>query len=123
MAIRDIYIRPREDKSYKQDVIHFDDEYESILTQIKVVLGTTKGEVLGNIDFGINLEDLVFETNINSEEVKARIKEHLAMYVTPSFPTHRIDCEVRFGHHPDGWDYCIVDINIDGQNVLGFEIS
>ena len=121
--LRDIYIRNPQDESYKgSDVIEFSDVYEEIITQIRVLLSTRKGEVVGNYNFGVGVEDLVFSTNLDTSAVESEINSQIALYISPAFPDYPISCKVGFGHHPEGWDYAIIDLYINGQRQVGIGV-
>ena len=61
--IRDIYTRNPEDPNYVYGVLEHSDVVESIITKIKMILGTSAGQVFGDLGFGIGIEDLIFETS------------------------------------------------------------
>ena len=68
MRIREIYCKLPTDLDYEAKV-ESTDEAANILQQIKVVLGTKPGEVLGNPMFGCDLEKYLFSMNYNKEEI------------------------------------------------------
>lgn len=121
--IREIYIRSTDDQNYRGPrVVDFEDDIEAIITQIKVLFGTSKGQILGSYNFGVGLEDLVFETNYTGADLEDKINEQIGLYIAPSFPKHDINAKVQFGHHEDGYDYALIDIFIDELNVVGIQV-
>jgi hypothetical protein len=119
--MKDLYIRTPEDPNYVYGLIEHSDPIESIITKIKMILGTTQGEILGDLNFGVGLEDLIFETRINKIELEEKIKGQIFQYVEES-KDYKIDPRVSFGK-ADGYDYAIIDIYIDGNKVVGLLIS
>ena len=62
---RDIYIKSEEDPGFRPDQVEVYDELEAVLQQIKMTLFTNKGEVLGEPDFGLQVEKYLFEFSVN----------------------------------------------------------
>lgn len=122
MAIREIYIRNRQDKSYLYNVVDFDNTTESIITQVRVLLGTSRGEVLGSYGFGCGVEDLIFTTRFNSEHLERKINHQISEHISPAFPNNNISAKVSFGHLDDQSDYAIIDVYIDNVKTIGFEV-
>ena len=59
--IKEIYTILTSDRNYKLQ-LDTNDEIVKILQQIRMVLGTRPGEVLGDINFGLNLNQYLFKT-------------------------------------------------------------
>lgn len=119
--IQDIYIRPPEDPNYKIDVLSHSNPIESIISKIKMILGTRQGEVIGDLNFGIGIEDLIFETKINKLRLEEDIKRQIMLYVTET-AKYKIEPKVSFGK-ATGYDYCVVDIYIDDTKTLGILVK
>ncbi len=119
--IRDLYIRDPRDVNYKYGVLEHSDAIESIITKVKMILGTSQGQVFGDLNFGIGIEDLVFETRVNKMELEERIKSQISQYVTES-KDYKINPRVSFGK-ADGYDYCVIDIFVNDQKISGVLVS
>jgi len=119
--IRDIYTRTPKDPNYKVNILEHSDPLESIISKIKMLLGTSQGQILGDLNCGIGLEELVFETRINKLELEEKIKNQISQYITES-SDYKIDPKVSFGKG-DGYDMCIVDIFINDQKVVGILVK
>lgn len=119
--IKDLYIKNPDDPNYNPDILEHSDPIESIMTKIKMILGTKQGQVFGDINFGVGIEDLVFETRINKLQLEEKIKSQISQYVSES-SDFNIRPSVSFGR-ADGYDYCIIDIYIDDQRVSGILVS
>ena len=118
--LKDIYIRNPSDPNYVYGTLHHSDPIESIISKIKMIFGTRQGQVLGDMNFGVGLEDLVFETRINKNELEESIKRQISQYISES-SKYKIVPSVSFGRG-DGFDYCVIDIFIDGTKVVGILI-
>ena len=79
--ISDIYNRSPEDPNYVYGILQHSDPIESIISKIKMIFGTSQGQVLGDLNFGVGLEDLVFQTRINKLELEEQIKSQILQYV------------------------------------------
>jgi hypothetical protein len=119
--IQDIYIRNPEDPNYIFGIYDHTDAIESIVTKIKMILGTRQGEVLGDVNFGVGIEDLVFETRINKFELEEKIKKQVYQYISEA-SRYKIDPKVSFGK-AQGYDYCVIDFFIDNNKVFGVLVS
>jgi len=119
--IQDLYIKNPEDPNYVYGVLSHSDPIESIITKIKMILGTTQGEILGDLNFGVGLEDLIFETRINKIELEEKIKGQIFQYIEES-AQYKITPSVTFGK-ADGYDYAVVDIFINGKKITGILVK
>lgn len=115
--ISEIYIRNPEDLNYKINVLHHSDPIESIISKIKMIFGTRRGEVIGDLNFGVGLEDLIFETRINKLQLEEDIKAQIFQYVSES-ADYKIQPKVSFGR-AQGYDYCVIDIYINDEKTFG----
>ena len=120
--IRDIYTRDPEDPGFVFGEYEFSDPIESIITKIKMILGTTQGQVLGDMNFGIGLEDLVFESRLNKFELEEEITKQIYQYVSEA-QNYKIKASAKFGKSQNGYDYCVVDIYIEEQRVVGILVK
>jgi hypothetical protein len=115
--IQEIYIRNPEDPNYQYNVFSHSDPIESIIAKLRMILGTTQGQILGDINFGVGVESLIFETRINKIELEERILKQIQAYISES-SQFKIQPSVSFGK-ADGFDYCLIDIYINDQKAFG----
>ena len=120
MAIRDIYTRTPDDPNFKFLYEH-NDPIESIVAKIKMILNTRQGDVLGDLNFGIGIEDYVFETKIDSKHLQERIRAQINQYISES-GNYSIQPKVQFGKE-EGYDYAVVDIYINDIKAIGFLVK
>ena len=121
--IKEIYCKLSSDANYEKN-IESTDEIQNILQQIRVVLGTKKGQVLGNYDFGINLDDYLFQYNIDRAVVLYNINQLLASYVYYDQAKYDIYVDVNYGHNEtDTSDYAVVDVFINQRPCLGILVN
>lgn len=81
-SLRDFYTRTNEDPKYLGDRLEISDELESAIQQVKMTLFTRRGEVLGEPDFGIDLDSYLFEYSIDpgrlSKDATGQINKYVA---------------------------------------------
>ena len=79
--VKDLVIRYPGHPKYQPDRIIEDDEIEVIVQKLEMILFTNKGEVLGNIDIGCNLEYYLWQTRVTTGNLKNKVEEQIALYV------------------------------------------
>lgn len=115
--VQEIYIKSPEDPNYRYGVFSHSDPIESIISKIRMILGTTQGQVLGDLNFGVGIEDLIFETRINKLELEEKILKQIQQYISES-SRFKIEPIVSFGK-ADGYDYCVIDFYINDEKSIG----
>ena len=78
----EIYNRDPGDFGYKRDVLETTDPIEICIGQLKMLLLTNKGEVLGDPGFGIGLDDLVFNLELSEVSIQKEINFQIQTYCT-----------------------------------------
>lgn len=119
--VKDIYTRSPEDKGYVFGQYEHSDPIESIITKIKMILGTSPGQVYGDINFGIGLEDLVFQTRINKIEIEEKVRDQIYQYIEESVD-YNIRPSISFGKE-EGYDFAVLDIYINEQKSVGILVK
>ena len=117
--IKEIYTRTPDDPNFVPGVIDYSNEIESVVSQIKILLGTKEGDVLGSYNFGVDLTYLVFQTSINAIDLKQKIMDQIISYVYIS-PNISLDINIEFGQSGYGYDIALIDIIINGNKAIGF---
>lgn len=119
--IKEIYTRSPEDPNYKYGLIEFSDDIESILTKIRMILGTRPGQVFGDYKFGVAIEDIIFQTNWNKEQIETLINDQISEYIKGY--KYNIRAEVSFGKTNEGSDYALIEISINEQKIMGIIVD
>jgi hypothetical protein len=70
---REIYTRNEESPNFFSNILEISDEISFVILQIENILFTKKNEVLGNHEFGIDLEEMIFSLNLNEIIIKNKI--------------------------------------------------
>jgi phage baseplate assembly protein W len=79
--IRDFYIRSSEDPAFQPNQLEVYDDLESMLQQIRMTLFTQKGEVLGEPDFGLDVEKYLFEFSVDPFSLTREAAAQINTYV------------------------------------------
>jgi hypothetical protein len=79
--MREIYNRDPLDPDYNPYQLETTDPTEICIGQLKMLLLTNKGEVLGDPKFGLNLEDLIFNLELSESSIRKELDLALTVYV------------------------------------------
>lgn len=120
--LREIYIRDESDPFYDSDMIDYTNEVESVISQIRMILGTKPGDMLGDYNFGVDLEYIVYNTKKSAEDLAENIRQQIITYVHHGDKIS-VDVEVSFGDSGRGYDYSVIDILINGSKAIGFLVD
>lgn len=118
ISIQDIYIREESDINYRDDVITYSDELEQTISMVKMILTTRKGEVLGDPNFGVSLEDQIFSLNVSLSQLENDIRNQIAEYVLITNATYTIDVEANYVQGTTR-DAVNIDIFFNHEKFLG----
>jgi hypothetical protein len=116
----ELYIKDINDPNYDPQQIQSDEEISMLLTQIEVMLFTRKGEVLGDSDFGANLEDYVYSFMYNDQMIKSVIIEQLERYI-PLSKKFDTQVSVEFAQETER-NLVFVDIVVDNKYQISVSI-
>lgn len=120
--VKEIYIRDASDPYYDPNMIDYSNEVEDAISQIKMILGTSPGQVFGDFNFGADLEYMVYGTKKDAQEVTEKIKEQIHKYVKLT-DSMSVNCSVNFGKDERDVEFAVVDIYINGTKSIGFLVD
>jgi hypothetical protein len=118
---RELYMRDPTDPNYKSGIMEINDEVDMLVSQIKMILYTKPGEILGAPDFGVALEDQLFVFNINEYALKSMLFAQVAKFV-PLSEKYHIKFNVTFARGTVR-DMCIIDVVINGNPMFGMLVK
>ena len=67
--VRDFYMRSESDPQFRKDQLEVYDEIEATVDKIKMTLGTKKGEVLGEYNFGDKVRVSIKQVNPKKRQI------------------------------------------------------
>ena len=114
-------MRDSTDPQYQSDVLEQSSEIETIIAEIKMILFTKQGDVLGSYNFGYNLEDNLFLFNLNASELRNQLLNQISQFCPTAF-NYGLDLDVSF-YQGTTRDICLIDIYLNKQKVTGILIS
>lgn len=79
--LRDFYFRDQTDPAFRADQLEVYDSLEETLQQVKMTLFTRKGEVLGEPEFGVDVEKYLFEFSIDPFAISKEANDQINTYV------------------------------------------
>jgi hypothetical protein len=79
--LRDFYLRQTNDPAFRPGQLEVYDDLESMLQQIRMVLFTQKGEVLGEPEFGVDVEKYLFEFSVDPFSLTKEAASQINTYV------------------------------------------
>ena len=110
-------MRDPSDPFYQPNTLEVNSDIEALLAEIRMILYTKQGEVLGSYDFGYNLEDNLYLFNLSSSDLRNKLVQAI-YYYCPDAQTYNVDISVQF-FKGSVRDICLIDILINGQKALG----
>lgn len=118
---RDLYLRDPSDPFFKEGILEVNDELQMVIGQIKMMLFTNRGEVLGAPDFGANLEEQLFTLNLNEYSLKSVLRDQVLKFI-PLSTKYQIDFDVKFSRGTVR-DICIIDVLINNVATFGVVVK
>jgi len=118
---REIYMRDPSDPFYRSEILEVNDEVEMLLGQIKMMLYTNRGEILGAPDFGANLEEYLFTFSVNEYALRKMLMDQTIKFI-PLAEKYQVDYDIKFAQGTVR-DICVIDIKILNQPVFGVVVK
>lgn len=119
----DIYNRLSSDQNYKRQV-ETEDEVEMILSQVKMILGTKPGDVLGAPYFGVNIKKYLFNLSYSQAEMTKIIREGILSSIQYDKNRYNVDVSIDFGKDRNNYsDYAVINVTINQIKRLGVLVS
>ena len=114
---RDTYIGYKGHPRFTINKIIVDDLIRVIIQKYEMILFTNKGELLGDPDFGCDLERLLFETKISAPAVQKLINDQIFTYIN-ELAGINYTLEVKFEQDPENFQ----DVMLINFTVADYEI-
>lgn len=112
--VRDFYTRSEEDPKFREGQVEVYDELEACITQVRMTLLTNKGEVLGESNFGIQVEKYLFDFDLNPFQLADEANSQINKYVSES-KRRKIGVSPYYTEDNRGNKQYILNINIAGE--------
>lgn len=115
--LRDIYIRNSDDPKFELFKLEETDRTQELIAQIKLMFATKKGEVISHPDFGIALDEYLFEFYLDEDKLKADLSYQYSEYIGPYFKDFSVEFDVTT-EDSGIQQLAIIDIYINGNQKL-----
>lgn len=115
--LREIYITNQFEPGYQPGQIEESDSLRTLLQKIRMIMFTRKGEVLGDPNFGLSLEDLLFEFGFSANELKTAFSQQIAAYL-PEASDFDLSLDINFVPGTVR-DLAYIDIYVNGTKSFG----
>lgn len=121
--IHEIYCRMPTDSKYVSK-LETTNEIEQILQRIRVILGTSKGDVLGDFGFGCDIKKYIFSMDMDTDELQDYIETQIMQYANIDTSKYTISVKVSYGKDRyNRSDYAVIDIYINQNKYMGVVIN
>lgn len=115
---KDIYIGYKGHPKFSINKIIVDDIIRTIVQKYEMILFTNKGDLLGDPDFGCDIQNLLHQTKISSYAVKNIIINQINRYI-PELSNINYSLEVSFEEDPENFQ----DIIIINFTIAEYEVN
>jgi len=116
----DFYIRYKGHPTFSPYELIEDELVRVIVMKVEMILFTDKGEVIGQPNFGADLNTFLHETKVSADFVKRQIIEQLTIYV-PELTTVEYSLEVQFMENPESYsDMMFIDFKVRDTEINAY---
>lgn len=112
--VKDLYNKLTTEVNYSNTALETDSDYDILVSKIKMILFTEKGEVLGEPTLGLSLKDYLFKYNMPVSNIKRNFYNQLSYYAQDELENHTVELNIRPVYTPNSIIY-IIDCKIDGK--------
>ena len=109
-------MRSENDPKYVDDQIEVYDEMESCISQVRMTVLTNKGEVLGEPNFGLEIEKYLFDFEVNPFALSDDAQAQINGYVTEA-KKRKIGTTPSYTEDEKGRKVYALQIEIDGAKT------
>ena len=114
--LKELYFRDASDRRYDKTQLETNSDLETLLNKIRLIMFTSRGEVLGFPEFGIDLESMLFDFDLNEGLIRDRFYAQIAKYV----PERQFKIDIEFEKQTNNYENLFyIYITIDGKRVFG----
>lgn len=116
----DFYIKYPEHPSFDDTSLIEDEIVKVIVQKWEMIIFTNKGEVLGDPNFGGDIERILHKTRVSSTYVEKILNEQIANYI-PEITGLSYELDVSFEQNPESYsDIMFIDFKIKGYEVNAY---
>ena len=114
----DFYIIDSSFNKFNDTELIEDDLIRIIIQKYQVLVYTTKGDVMGDLNVGTDLPELLFQTKLSSQSVQDIITEQIFTYI-PEITQTPYELTVEFEQDPENYqEIMIINFKIDEFQIV-----
>ena len=117
----ELYIKTIGDPNYDKNGVDVENELSQLLIQIETILFTNQGDVLGDSNFGANLEKMIYSFNLNEFEIKRAVEDQIDMYCSLA-KKYNTKVDVKFARG-EVRDMAQLNITVDSKYLIGVSVN
>lgn len=118
---KSIYMRLPNERNFNFNKIENDDDYEELISKIKMILFTKKGEVMGEVHLGLDLKQYLFKYNLPIEAIKRDFYNQLSYYAQEELKKYTVELSFTPIYNVSSLTY-IVQVKINKEIVIYTEL-
>lgn len=118
---KSIYMRLPNERNFNFNKIENDDDYEELISKIKMILFTKKGEVMGEVHLGLDLKQYLFKYNLPIEAIKRDFYNQLSYYAQEELKKYTVELSFTPIYNVSLLTY-IVQVKINKEIVIYTEL-
>lgn len=113
----DFYIGYEGHPRFRDPEIIEDDVIRVVIQKYEMIIFSNKGDLLGDINFGADLPNLLHETRLSAETIEEDIKSQIETYI-PEVDNIEYGLTVEFFEHPESYiEYMVISFTIKDYEV------
>jgi len=117
----EIYSKNQYDSDFNPSVMDIQDRTAMYLNQIRNLLSAEVGAILGAPEMSANIEEMIFETNIDASKLSKDIENQIIQYCTLArYYKTKVEAKFALGKTRE---ICFIDIIVDDVKRLQVRIT
>ncbi len=117
----ELYIKTLGDPNFDPKGVDVENELSQLLIQIETLLFTNKGDVLGDLEFGADLEKLIYDFQFNEFDLKRALEDQIDAYC-PNASKYATEVSIGFTRG-EVRDIAQINITVDSKYLVGVYIN
>ena len=116
--MRELNLRDESDPNYRASMLEVNDDIEALIYQIKMTLGTNRGEVLGEAGFGADLDGMLFMSEFSGNGFNMAVANQIETYseLAQVYPVGVQVVQMQISQYRNA---VMLDIKIQGKSMFG----
>lgn len=114
-------MRDPSDPKFREGVFEIENALDVLLGQIRMILFTRPGDVIGRLGFGIDLEREVFSMSTSNSSIESLVSKAIYEHC-PDASDFNVRVKASF-FYGSSRDICLIDIFVDEFKIMGIVLK